>query len=57
MGAGGARPNAGRKKKNTELVWMRVESEVAEAIRSYAKEKKVTMAEAVTAILTKPAEK
>lgn len=51
MGAGGARPNAGRKKKDTQLIYMRVPTDVAEAIRAYAKEHKVTMAEAVVEIM------
>lgn len=56
MSSGGARPNAGRKKKDTELIYMRVPSAVAEEIRSYAKANKVTMAEAVKVVMTKSIE-
>lgn len=51
MPSGGARPNAGRKKKDTEALQIRVAPEVAEAIRAYARENKVTMAEAVAEVL------
>lgn len=47
---GGARPNAGRKKKDTEIVTIRVPSDVAVAIRAYAKEHEVTMATATQVI-------
>lgn len=53
MSSGGARPNAGRKKKDTALISIRVQREVAEAIRAYAREMKVTMAEAAIEILKK----
>lgn len=53
MSSGGARPNAGRKKKDTELIYMRVPSAVAEEIRNYAKEHKVTLAEAVAEVFAK----
>lgn len=51
MGSGGARPNAGRKKKNTEALQIRVAPEVAEAIRKHAKSHNVTLAEAVVAVV------
>lgn len=47
---GGARPNSGRKKKDTEQIYMRVPVEVATAIRAYAKEHSATMAEAAKVI-------
>lgn len=53
MSRGGARPNAGRKKKDTEALQIRVAPEVAEAIRAYARENKVTMAEAVAEVIKK----
>lgn len=54
MSRGGARPNAGRKKwKETVALQIRVAPEVAEAIRAYAKEHKVTMADAVVEVMKK----
>lgn len=53
MSRGGARPNAGRKRKDTEALQIRVAPEVAEAIRAYARENKVTMAEAVAEVIKK----
>lgn len=57
MPSGGYRPNAGRKKwKETVPIQIRVAPEEAEAIRAYAKEKNVTLAEAVAYVLNNQTE-
>jgi hypothetical protein len=51
MGSGGARPNSGRKKKDTVAISVRLPIEQAEAVRSLAKEQKITLAEAIAQVM------
>lgn len=46
---GGPRPNSGRKRTGSVKIWISVRPEIAEAIRTYKKEHRVTMAKAVEA--------
>lgn len=56
MASGGARPNAGRKKKDTVAISVRLPIEQADAVRSLAKEQKITLAEAIAKVIKKEGE-
>lgn len=56
MSSGGARPNAGRKKKDTVAISVRLPIEQAEAVRTLARLKKITLAEAIAQVINKEGE-
>lgn len=49
---GGYRPNAGRPKADTVALSIRVAPEIAERVRALAKDKKITLAEALVSVLS-----